>query len=506
MKCPTCRADNRADAEFCDNCGIKLEIICPKCGISNHTSKSFCHKCGNDLIRAKPALPVDCSQPQSYTPKFLADKILDTRSSIQGERKLVTVLFADVANYTSISEKLDPEEVHQIMYGCFKVLMDEIHRYEGTIDKFMGDGVMALFGAPVAHEDHAQRACYAALAIQKAIGEYGEKIEENNGVEFKIRVGIDSGQVIVGSVGNDLKMDYTAIGDPVNLASRMEGLAEPGTIYVTSDTFKLTEDFFLFESLGKVSIKGKEEPIKVYRLEVAGGIETRFGAATARGLSRFVGRQKELTALKEAFDNAKAGSGQIVGVVGEAGIGKSRLLLKLRESLAQEQHIYLEGRCLHYGSTMPYLPILDTLRAYFDINDIEQESDIKRRIEKALCHLDVNPDSILPPLYDVLSLPIEDDDYLNLEPPQKRERTFEAIISLFLALSQSDSLVLTIEDLHWMDRTSEEFLDCLIGSLTNARIVLILLYRPEYTHSWASRTSFSQVMVKSQYRVGAVDS
>ncbi|TET82975.1 guanylate cyclase, partial [candidate division TA06 bacterium] len=224
-------------------------------------------------------------------------------------------------------------------------------------------------------------------------------------------------------------------------------------------------------------------------------IETRFGAAVARGLSRFVGRQKEITALKEAFDKAKAGSGQVVGVVGEAGVGKTRLLLELRESLSQEQYTYLEGRCLHYGSSMPYLPILDTLREYFDIKDIERESVIKRRMKKAVKQLDVNTDTVLSPLHDILSLQVEDEEYLNLEPQQKRERTFEAIKSLLIALSQSEPLILAVEDLHWIDKTSDEFLYYLIGSLANARILLILLYRPEYTHSWASRSSYSQVRV-----------
>ena len=469
--------------------------VCPKCGHESLPEDEFCGQCGHALAEYEEAPAIDYSQPQSYTPKSLAEKILDTRSSIEGERKLVTVLFADVANYTSMSEKLDPEEVHQIMDGCFRILIDEIHRYEGTVDKFTGDGVMALFGAPIAHEDHAQRTCYAALAIQEAMGEYAEKIEKDCGVEFRMRIGIDSGHVMVGSVGNDLKMDYTAIGDPVNLASRMEGLAEPSTVYVTGDTFKLTEGFFHFEALGKVSIKGKEEPVETYKLRAVGEIETRFGAAVAKGLSRFVGRQKEITALKEAFDKAKAGSGQVVGVVGEAGVGKTRLLLELRESISQEQHTYLEGRCLHYGSSMPYLPILDILRAYFEIKDVEQESAIKSRMKKTVKQLNFNPESILPPLHDILSLQVQDEEYLRLEPPQKRERTFEAIKSLLIALSQSESLILAVEDLHWIDKTSEEFLTYLICSLANARIMLIPLYRPEYTHSWGGNSYYNEVWV-----------
>ena len=229
--------------------------------------------------------------------KYLADKILTTRSSIEGERKLVTVLFADVANFTALAEKLDPEEVHQIMDDCFKILMDEIHQYEGTINQFTGDGVMALFGAPVAHEDHAQRACYAALSIQKAIDEYSEKVKENRGVGFRMRLGLNSGPVIVGSIGDDLRMDYTAVGDTTNLASRMESMAMPGNILVARETFKLARDFFEFESLGKVELKGKEKSIEAYKLLKAGEVETRIEASVAKGLTRFVGRKKSMNAL-----------------------------------------------------------------------------------------------------------------------------------------------------------------------------------------------------------------
>ena len=210
-----------------------MELVCPKCGANIPLDRQFCGECGHDLGKPAEAPPLDYSEPHSYTPKHLADKILTTRSSIEGERKLVTVLFADVANYTSLAEKLDPEEVHQIMDGCFKILMDEIHRYEGTINQFTGDGVMALFEAPVAHEEHAQRACYAALSMQKAVGDYGIQVKSDSGSEFKMRIGLNSGPVIVGSIGDDLRMDYTAVGDTTNLASRMESMARPATILVS---------------------------------------------------------------------------------------------------------------------------------------------------------------------------------------------------------------------------------------------------------------------------------
>jgi len=495
MKCPKCQAENPETNKFCPECGTKFVQVCPQCGAERLLGDKFCAECGHALGEPKAVLSIDYSQPQSYTPKFLADKILTTRGSIEGERKLVTVLFADVANYTSISEKLDPEEVHQIMDGCFNVLMDEIHRYEGTIDKFTGDGVMALFGALVAHEDHAQRACYAALAIQRAIQEYGEKIEKECGVEFKVRVGLNSGSVIVGSVGNDLRMDYTAIGDTTNLASRMESMAKPGTVLVSADTHRIAKDFFKFEPLGKLKVKGKEEPVEAYELIEAGEVETRIEAAVARGLTKFVGRKREITALKEAFERAQSGSGQVVGIVGEAGVGKSRLLLELREMLPLGEHTYLEGRCLHYGGSMAYLPFLDILRAYFDIKEGEREFVIKKKMAEKLIQLDGKLEGILPPLQDILSLKVDDEEYLKLDPPLKRVKVFEAIRDLLIRESQNRPLVLAVEDLHWIDKTSEEFLDYLIGSLANAHILMMLLYRPEYTHQWGSKSYYSQIGV-----------
>ena len=495
MKCPKCQAENPPDNKFCNECANKLESVCPQCGKTNPLSSKFCGECAHDLTEAKAVPPIDYSEPQSYTPKFLADKILTTRGSIEGERKLVTVLFTDVAGYTSMSEKLDPEEVHQIMDGCFKLLMDEIHKYEGTIDKFTGDGVMALFGAPVAHEDHAQRACYAALAMQRVMGEYGEKIERECGVEFKMRVGLNSGPVIVGSVGNDLRMDYTAIGDTTNLASRMESMARPGTILVSRDTHKTARDYFKFEPLGKVKVKGKEEPVEAYELVEAGEVETRIAAAIARGLTRFVGRKREIAALKEAFEKAQSGSGQVVGIVGEAGVGKSRLILELRGVLPKEEYTYLEGQCLHYGGSMAYLPLLDILRSYFDIKEGEREFALKKTMNEKIIQLDEKLKGILPPLHEILSLKVEDEEYLKLEPQQKREKTFEAIRDLLIRESQNRPLILAVENLQWIDRTSEEFLSYLIGWLANAHILLVLLYRPEYTHQWGSKSYYSQIGV-----------
>ncbi len=493
MKCPKCQFENPGEMQFCGKCGAKLENICPQCNSSNPSDFRFCGKCGHSLKGSSDASTIDYSQPQSYTPKFLADKILTTRSSIEGERKLVTVLFADVANFTSISEKLDPEEIHRIMDGCFKILMDKIHRYEGTINQFTGDGIMALFGAPVAHEDHGQRACYTALSIQKAMGNYDEKLKKEYGIKFKMRIGLNSGPVIVGSIGDDLRMDYTAVGDTTNLASRMESMAGSGSIFVSKYTHRLARDFFEFKFLGNIDVKGKKEPQDIFELFGVGEVDTRIGASVAKGLTQFVGRKNSMVALMDAYDKTRSGSGQVVGVVGDAGVGKSRLMLEFRNQLSQGEFAYFEGQCLHFGGTMAYLPILEIIRSYFEIKEGDQEFLIKKNMEGKIVQLDEKLHDVLPPFHELLSLDVEDAAYKKLEPMQKREKTFEAIRDLLVYGSQNRPIILVVEDLHWIDKTSEEFLDYLIGWLAGARILLILLYRPEYTHHWGSKSYYNRI-------------
>ena len=400
-----------------------MEIVCSNCGAKIPQDRQFCGECGHDLGKPKESPPIDFDHPQSYTPKFLADKILTNRSAMEGERKLVTVLFADVANYTAMSEKLDPEEVHQIMDGCFQILMNEIHRYEGTINQFTGDGVMALFGAPVAHEDHSQRACYAALAIQRAMETYGEKVKKETGAEFKMRIGLNSGPVIVGSIGDNLRMDYTAVGDTTNMASRMENLARPGTTLISRSTYRVARDYFEFQSLGKVEVKGKEVSQEAYELIKPSEVETRIEAAFAKGLTKFVGRTREMRALKEAFEKAQSGSGQVAGIVGEAGVGKSRLLIELRNTLPKGQYSYLEGRCLHYGGSMPYVPILDILRSYFEIKEGDREFLIKKKMKEKVLKFEGKFEDVLPPLQDLFSLKVEDEAYVKLEPKETLSST-----------------------------------------------------------------------------------
>jgi class 3 adenylate cyclase/tetratricopeptide (TPR) repeat protein len=495
LKCSKCQFENREGARFCLECGSKLEIICRSCGKSLPPDAKFCDQCGEPSQARKDSPPVDYTRPQSYTPKHLADKILTTRTSIEGERKLITVLFADVANFTSLSSKLDPEEVHTIMEGCFRILMDEIHKYEGTINQFTGDGIMALFGAPVAHEDHAQRACHASLAIQKAMQGYGEKVEKDYRVEFRMRMGLNSGPVIVGAIGDDLRMDYTAVGDTTNLASRMESLAQPGSVLVSKNIHRLVKDYFELKPLGKLEVKGKEEPQDAFELVKPSKVATRIGASVAKGLTRFVGRRNSMAALTDAFDKVKSSSGQVVGIVGEAGVGKSRLLLEMRNVLPQDEYSYLEGRCIHFGGSMAYLPLLDILRTFFEIKEEDRESIIKKKMEEKILDLDEKIKGVLPPFQELLSLKVDDEEFRKLEPKEKRARTFEAIRDLMIRISQEKPLVLAVEDLHWMDKTSEEFLDYLVDWLANTPILLIALYRPEYTHQWGSKSYYTKIGV-----------
>jgi tetratricopeptide (TPR) repeat protein/energy-coupling factor transporter ATP-binding protein EcfA2 len=353
---------------------------------------------------------------------------------------------------------------------------------------------MALFGAPIAREDAPQRALYAALAIRERLREYSERLKIQ-GIDFNMRIGLNTGLVVVGRIGDDLTMEYTAMGDTVNLASRMESTAQPGMIKVSDNTYRLTEGYFDFKPLGEIEVKGKKEPVKAYQLLGAGQARTRLGVAEMRGLTRFVGRRKELDQLMDCYGRAKVGQGQVVGIVGEPGVGKSRVLLQLRAVLPQGEYTYLEGDCHHYGDTVAYLPMLDILRAYFGIEEGKAEVLNRKKLKQKISQLDKRLMALLPPLQELLSLKVEDEQYVRLEPQLKRVRIFEAIWSLLTRESQNRPLVLAVEDLQWVDKTSEEFLDHLIARLPGAHILLLLLYRPEYTNPWTSKTYYSQIRV-----------
>jgi predicted ATPase/class 3 adenylate cyclase len=494
MKCSKCQLNNRESAGFCKKCGSELKLHCPACGYACKSDSLFCDECGYGLRKQKATASADYSQPKSYTPKFLADKILNIRSNIEGERKVVTVLFADIANYTAISEKLDPEEVHQMMDGCFRILTNEIHKYEGTINQFTGDGIMALFGAPIARENHAQRACYAALSVRRAMEDYGKQIMADYGLEFKMRFGLNSGPVIVGSIGDDLRMDYTAVGDTTNLAKRMESIATPGSVILAENTFRLVKSYFELEALGPVSIKGKESAQYAYALTDSSKVQTRFEESISKGLVRFVGRINSMGTLRNTWDRATDGFGQVLGIMGEPGVGKSRLLFQFISTLFSEDLNYLQGRCLPHGRSIAYLPFLDILKSFFMIKKGQSDSEIKKNIKEKVTTLnkEFSP-TILSAIQQLLSLEIDNESWQNLEPVQRRKYIFDALNSLLIRLSEEKPLIIVVDDLQWIDRTSVEFLSNFIDRISRKPILLVLIYRPEYEHLWQNKPHYNEL-------------
>jgi class 3 adenylate cyclase len=490
MKCPACQFENDVDAQFCNRCGGKLETVCPECGKGNRLGSQFCKACGHALKPAEEPSVIDFSRPRSYTPKHLADKILTSRSSIEGERKLVTVLFADVANYTPMAERLDPEEVHQIMDGCFKILMDEIHRHEGTINQFTGDGVMALFGAPVAHEDHAQRACNAALSIQRTMKPYEEKLNNEHGVEFKMRIGLNSGPVIVGSIGDDLRMDYTAVGDTTNLSARIQQAASPGGVYMSQETRDLVKDFFHDKPLGELPLKGKAEPQPIYCVVAERmGVRTRFEAGLVRGITELVGRGPEMETLLTAFERAKTGDAQLVDIVGEAGVGKSRLVYEFRKALGDEV-TFLTGLCVHYGRNINFLPLVDLVKAVFGIEERMTEEEVGSRIEEKTAE---SLAAMVPFYRKLLYLKVDDPKFNALEPEGRKFGTFEAVKDLLLAMSDGKPLIIFLEDVHWIDKISEEFLTYFSRCFLGHPVLMLAAYRHEASPPWAQGAHYQRL-------------
>lgn len=493
MKCPECQFKNRERVKFCENCGAKFDVKCPNCEAEIPSDIKYCGECGFKLTDSQEISLKGYNEPKSYTPKSIAEKIITSRSLMEGERKLVTVLFADVANYTSIAEKLDPEEIYQVMDGCFRILLDQVHRYEGTVNQFTGDGIMALFGAPLAHEDHAQRACYTALAIQAVLSEYSEELYKSMGIDFKVRIGLNSGEVVVGTIGDDLFMDYTAIGDTVNLASRMESSATPGNVFLSENTYRLSKDYFEMKPIGELNIKGKAAPQKAWHLLKTSDVHTRIAASVAKGLTRFVGRKRELGTIKNAYYKAMSGKGQVVGIFGEAGVGKSRLLLELINQLPINDQKYLEGKCLNYGSRITYLPIIDILKSYFIIKKNGQGISAHKIVKDKISQINKLSEFALPSIQDLFNFEVENDKYLHLDTSQKKLHIFKAVRNLFYLESEQNPLIISIEDLHWIDKTSEELINQLINELYNKRILLILLFRLEYNPQWGSKPYYNEI-------------
>jgi class 3 adenylate cyclase/tetratricopeptide (TPR) repeat protein len=492
MTCARCQQDNPTHARFCLGCGARLPLACGACGTELPGGARFCLQCGQ-AIAGSAAAPIRSPTPETYTPRHLAEKILTSKAALEGERKQVTVLFADLKGSMELLADRDPEEARKLLDPVLERMMEAVHRYEGTVNQVMGDGIMALFGAPVAHEDHAVRACYAALDMQAGIRRYAEEVRRTFGTRTEIRIGLNSGEVVVRAIGSDLRMDYTAVGQTTHLAARMEQLASAGTTLLTADTLRLAEGFVAVKPLGPVPVKGLEAPVEVYEMLGAGPLRSRLQAAAARGLTRFVGRETEVEQLRQALGRAAAGHGQLVALVGEPGVGKSRLVWEVTHSHRVHGWLIMHASSVSYGKATPYLPVIDLLKGYLKIQDQDDPRAVREKVTGKLLALDEAFKPAVPALLALLDVPVDDAAWAGLDPPQRRRRTLEAVKRLLLRESQVQPLLVVFEDLHWIDAETQAVLDRLVESLPTARMLLLVNYRPEYTHHWGSKTYYTQL-------------
>ena len=500
MECTQCKFENPESAKFCGDCGAKMERLCPKCKSPNPLNFKFCGECGHNLsLSAKPT-PKELSfneklaKLQKYLPRGIPEKVLSQRGKIEGERRQVTVMFADMQGFTPLVEKLGPEEAYAIMDQVYEILIHKVHDYEGTVNEMTGDGIMVLFGAPIALEDAPQRAIRSALAIHREITIFSDRMKQEKGMSpIRMRIGIHTGPVVVGTLGNDLRVEFKAVGDTVNLASRMESLAEPGTTYVTEDTFRLTEGLFRFEALGEKEVKGKKEPVGVYRVIAPSTRRTRFDVSAERGLTPLVGRERELDLLLDGLERAKEGRGQAFSIMAEAGIGKSRLLYEFRKAVANEDVTFLEGKCLSYSKGVAYHPIIDILNSNFDIREQDGDLAIREKVQKGLKILGSDAASTLPYLLELLSAKESIPGEIPVSPEEKKNQIIRGLNQIVLKGSELSSLILAFEDLHWIDKSSEDTLKSLLDSIAGARVLLLFTYRPEFVHTWGGKSYHNQV-------------
>ncbi len=488
MQCPACGHENRDGAKFCEECAAPVTRRCGGCGATLRPTAKFCDECG------APTAPVQGRDPRAYTPKHLADKILGSKSALEGERKQVTVLFADVKGSMDLAEQVDAEAWHRIMDRFFTILAEGVHRFEGTVNQYTGDGIMALFGAPIAHEDHAQRACWAALHLADELRGYAQELKRERGLGFSVRMGLNSGEVIVGKIGDDLRMDYTAQGQTVGLAARMEQLASPDTIYLTERTAALVSGYFDLLNLERFHVKGVREPIGVYQLRGVGRLRTRLEMSRARGFSRFVGRSDEMATLQAALDRAVAGQGQVVGVVAEAGIGKSRLCFEFAERCRARGIAVYEAQAVAHGKAIPLLPVLELWRRSFGITEHDSDRAARDKIAGRMVLLDPQLADALAFMFEFLGVPDPERPAPRIEPEAWLRQIAEVMRRLVRARSQREqAAVHVLEDLHWLDAASELFVATLVESAPGGRTLVLLNFRPEYRALWMQKSWYQQL-------------
>jgi class 3 adenylate cyclase/tetratricopeptide (TPR) repeat protein len=492
MKCPKCQHFNDIAAKFCEECASPLAGTCLHCGHQLLATAKFCSECGQPT-GVSTSIQAPFGPPETYTPKHLVRKILSSKAALEGERKQVTVLFADLKGSMELLAERDPEEARKLLDPVLEHMMEAVHHYEGTVNQAAGDGIMALFGAPVAHEDHAVRACYAALRMQERVKRHAESMLRTHGANLQIRVGLNSGEVVVGTVGSDLRMDYTAIGRTTHLAARMEQLASPGSILLTPSTLRLVEGFVTVKPLGPVPVKGLTDPLEVHELAGVGPAQTRFQAVARRGLTQFVGRDAELEQLRRARRLARDGHGQVAALVAEAGVGKSRLLYELTHSQSLKGWLVLECAAVSFGKAMSYLPVVNLLKSYFEIREKDSLQAINDKVAGKLLALDRSLEPTLPALLALLDVPVNEAAWQTLDPAQRRRRMLDGVRHLLLREARKQPLLLIFEDLHWIDSETQALLDDLVENLGSARILLLATYRPEYQHGWGGKTYCGQI-------------
>ena len=470
-------------------------VNCPACREQNPDGQKFCGECGAPLGR--PANQAKFSSAQSYTPRHLAEKILTSRSALEGERKQVTVLFADMKGSLELLAERDPEDARKVLDPVLERMMDAVHRYEGTVNQVMGDGIMAIFGAPVAHEDHAIRACYAALSLQESIARLAAELRATQGVSIQVRTGLNSGEVVVRSIGSDLHMDYTAVGQTTHLAARLEQLATPGSIFISGECLRLAEGYVEANPLGPVALKGLATPVEVHELIAAGPVRTRLQAAAARGLTPFVGRRLEMETLHEALRRAATGEGQVLAAVGQAGVGKSRLLREFIHSPHTRGWLVLESKSISYGRATPYLPLIDFLKGYFKLQERDDARAIREKVTAKIILLDQPPQDSIPPVLDLLGALPEEHPFRRLEPMQRRSLTARALTDLMVSESRIQPVIMVFEDLHWNDMQTLGLLNAVIPSIRQHAILLLASYRPdEHDDKWGEQPHYRQVRLE----------
>jgi class 3 adenylate cyclase/tetratricopeptide (TPR) repeat protein len=491
MKCARCQHENPSGAKFCEECATPLVRTCSNCGSQLSATAKFCPECAHPIPGAAPEARF--TAPESYTPKHLAEKILTSKSALEGERKQVTVLFVDVSGFTALSEQLDPEVVHGLMTRAFELMLAEIHRYEGTVNQFLGDGIMALFGAPIAHEDHARRAVQAALGIRRALDAYRAELERDRGIQFRVRQGLNSGLVVVGSIGSDLRMDYTAVGDTTNVAARLLHVAQPGQVVISEPIHNLVKGFFDTQFLGAHTVKGKAEAVRTWEVLSAQATRSRLDIEAERGLTPLFGRDRELAVLADCFEKARAGHGQMVFIVGEAGIGKSRLLYELRQRIG-DRATWHEGRCVSFGQSVPFHPLIDAVRRSFGIEDRDGEEEIGVKLEREILALGPDLRPVVPYLRHLLGLDPRDPAVSSMDPQERRGELFYALRRLLLHAAERHPQVVVYEDVHWTDKATEDYLSLIADSLPTARVLVVLTYRTGYTHPFGERTYQTRIV------------